>query len=229
MVRALQLALVATVAATFTPPPAPTRWVSDPDRVLRADTRDALDARLEAYQQATGRQVIVWIGGSTGGVPLEEWAARTFEAWGVGSKKLDDGLAIFLFMKDRAIRVEVGYGLEPAIPDLVASQVIREQALPRLRANDPDAAVTGTVTALLARLGDEPGASVPPPRVKLGPGQLFVFGLAAILVLILFIKYPGLAAMIFWSVLRGGRNGGGRGGFSGGGGRSGGGGASGHW
>ncbi|MBS2029289.1 MAG: TPM domain-containing protein [Deltaproteobacteria bacterium] len=217
----------------FQPPPAPTRWVTDPDGALSAPTRERLDQRLEAYQQATGHQVIVWIGRSTGDVPLEDWAARTFEAWGVGQKKLDDGVAVFVFMQDRHMRIEVGYGLEPVVPDAVASRIIREVAVPRLRAGDVDGAVSGSVDALLARISGEAPAPTNPqlPQLHVSPAQLVLLVIVAVILLAFAITHPRLAMFLLFNLLSGNsrRGGSSGGGFSGGGGRSGGGGASGSW
>ena len=84
-VLALLVGLVSTAVAAETPiPPAPTRWVTDPSHFVSDVTRSALDARLERYQQATGHQVIVWIGTTLGDAPLEDWAAKAFAKWGIG-------------------------------------------------------------------------------------------------------------------------------------------------
>ncbi|MGA9521705.1 MAG: TPM domain-containing protein, partial [Myxococcaceae bacterium] len=197
-------------------------------------------ARLQAYERDTGHQVIVWTGRTTGDVPLEEWAVRTFEAWGVGSKKLDDGLALFLFSEDRRIRIEVGYGLEGVIPDAIASRVINEVAVPALRAGDPDAAVVGSINDLLQRIGGERGPPQQVPRYTqrptrdVGAGNMIMFLVIGAIFLLLFITNPRLAMFLLFSLMSGGRGGGGGGGhggggFGGGGGRSGGGGASGSW
>ena len=103
-----------------TPVPPPQRWVTDGPRVLSLETREALDRRLAAYEKTSGHQVLVWIGESTGGVPIEDWAVRTFAAWKVGRKGLDDGLVLFLMTQDHKLRLEVGYGLEGQMPDLIA-------------------------------------------------------------------------------------------------------------
>ncbi len=229
----------AALAASFQPPPAPTRWVTDTAGFLSEPARRALDTRLEQYERDTGRQVIVWIGESTGGVPLEEWAARTFEAWGIGKKGRDDGAAVFVFAKDRRLRIEVGYGLEPVVPDAVASRIVQEEALPRLRAGDPDGAVSATVGALLKALGGETSPPSGAPTVRpavphLGTGQLIVLVVVGLLVLAFVVTHPRLALFLLFQMLSGGggaggRRGGGGGGFRGGGGRSGGGGASGSW
>jgi uncharacterized protein len=233
------VALLPTLAAAqWKPPPAPTTFVTDRAGLLSPSTRQSLDAQLQRYEDQTGHQVIVWIGASTEGVPLEEWAARTFEAWRVGRKGIDDGLSLFIFANDRKMRIEVGYGLEERVPDAVASRVIHEVLVPGFRASDYDAAVQRAVNGLLGAIegrvvvpGAKPTARAPP--VPVGPGQLVMFGLAALAFLFLLITRPSLALTLLWMMSgRGGFGGGGggrRGGFSGGGGRSGGGGASGSW
>jgi uncharacterized protein len=243
----LLLGLCAVARAAETPiPAAPTRWVSDPAGFLSESTREQLDARLERYQRATGRQVIVWIGSTLGDTPLEEWAANAFRAWGIGRRGKDDGVAIFVFPADRRMRIEVGYGVEDVLPDAYASRIVGEVMQPALARGDHDGALRGGVDQVLSRLGDEPGAAaVPPlpaqPRGKVGLGKL-VFGALGLLVLVVvMITNPRLAMLMLWSIASGGRRGGGGfggfggggggggGGFSGGGGGSGGGGASGSW
>lgn len=230
---------LAALAASFQPPPAPARWVTDTVGFLSEPTRRALDARLERYERDTGRQVIVWIGESTGDVPLEEWAARTFEAWGIGGKGRDDGAALFVFAKDRRLRIEVGYGLEPVVPDAIASRLIQQEAIPRLRAGDPDGAVSATVGALLGALGGETspppaGPTVHPSRPAPGTGQLILLGVLGLILLVFLVTHPRMALFLLFQIMSsggsgGGWRGGGGGGFRGGGGRSGGGGASGSW
>ncbi len=229
----------ASSAAQFKPPPAPRQFVTDTAGMISPNVERQLDARLQAYERDTGHQVIVWTGKTTGDVPLEEWAVRTFEAWGVGSEKLDDGLAVFLFSEDRRIRIEVGYGLEGVIPDAIASRVINEIAVPALRAGDPDAAVVGSVNDLLQRIGGERGPPqqtrryVQRPSREVGAGNMIILLVIGGIFLLLFITNPRLAMFLLFSLMSGGRGGGGGGygggGFGGGGGRSGGGGASGSW
>ena len=84
----------------------------------------------------------MWIGQTTGGMPIEDWAVRAFAAWRVGRKGIDDGVALFVFADDRKVRIEVGYGLEDRVPDAVASRIIGDRSIPRLRAGDRDGAVT---------------------------------------------------------------------------------------
>ena len=242
---ALFVGFASTAVAAGTPiPPAPTRWVTDPSHFVSDATRSALDARLERYQQATGHQVIVWIGTTLGGAPLEEWAANAFATWGIGRKGKDDGIAIFVFPVDRRMRIEVGYGLEDKLPDAYAARIINEVMQPDLKAGRPDQALTGGVDQVLSRVGGEPNTAVAPPlppqrTTRGGPSgfTLIIGGLVVIGFLFLLVTNPRLAMLLLWSIASGGRGGGGGfgggggggGGFSGGGGRSGGGGASGGW
>jgi uncharacterized protein len=237
---ALALAALAAAAPAGSPaiPAPPTRWVEDHAAMLSPATLDALDARLAGYQRATGHQVVVWIGRTTGGAPLADWAVRTFAAWQLGRKGIDDGVAIFVLADDRAIDIEVGYGLEDRIPDAIASRIIREVMAPRLGAGDRDGAVTAGTDAVLAAIEGRAWSGAPVAAGTSshddGPSTVsWLFGgLIGLVLLILFVTRPRLALMLLWSLLSGGRGGfggGGDGGFSGGGGRSGGGGARGGW
>jgi uncharacterized protein len=240
------------VSASDPIPPGPTRWVTDKAGFLSAATRDALDGRLEAYERQTGHQVVIWIDHTTGGLSIEDFATRALRKWGVGRKGVEDGLILFIFSDDHHMRIEVGYGFEERVPDVIASRIINDTITPRLKAGERDAALTEGVTAILAAIeggtaagaaGAEagPSASTPPPQR--GPphgrtatlGQMILFAIVAVVFLIILVTHPRLALWILFNMLMsGGRGGGGFGGsggssFSGGGGRSGGGGASGSW
>jgi uncharacterized protein len=216
-------------------PPPPTRWVTDGPKLLSPALRQSLDQRLRAYQEGTGHQVLVWVSDSTGGEPLEDWTVRAFAAWKVGRKGLDDGLVLFIFAKDHKVRLEVGYGLEGQVPDILASQIIRETILPALQRGDADGAVQAGVARLLKAIGGDASAQSSPSETRSAGQHIGVGGWILIAVLVLgflglAITHPSLAAWLLFSIFSGGRGGGGGdGGFSGGGGRSGGGGASGSW
>lgn len=223
------LAVLAVFAAGAPVPSAPTRWVEDHASFLSPAARTSLDARLEGYEHATGHQVIVWIGKTIEGAPLDDWAVRTFAAWKVGRKGLDDGIVMFVLADDRKIDIEVGYGLEDKIPDAVASRIIREVMAPRIRAGDRDGGVTAGVDAVLAAIEGRPWSvtTAPPPS---GPSPItWILGaIAAVAFLIFAITHPRTAMLLLWTIMPGGRRDGG-GLFGGGGGRSGGGGARGGW
>jgi uncharacterized protein len=231
--RASALALVATLAGSAAIPPAPTRWVEDRAAFLSPPTRAALDAKLEAYERATGHQIVVWIGKTLEGAPLDDWAVRAFAAWKVGRAGLDDGIAMFVLADDRAIDIEVGYGLEDKVPDAIASRIINDVMTPRMRVGDRDGAVTAGVDALLSAIEGQPwsGATGGSRLEKISTAQWIVGGLVAVALIALLIKHPRLGLFLLWMIAsswrRNGRGMGG--GFGGGGGRSGGGGARGTW
>jgi uncharacterized protein len=152
---------IATAAngAEIPVPHAPARWATDTAGFLKPQTVAALDARLSAYQGATGHQVLVYVTPTTGDTPTEDWTVRAFARWKVGRKGLDDGLILFLFPRDRNVRIEVGYGLEQRIPDATAARIIRDTITPPLRAGRPDDAVLAGVDAVLGALGGEAGSA----------------------------------------------------------------------
>ena len=237
-------------ASTASTPPSPTRFVTDGAGFLSAAARDELEGRLTRYERDTGHQVLLWIGQTTGGEPIESWAVRAFAAWRVGRKGLDDGAAVFILAADRKLRIEVGYGLEDRVPDAIAARIIGDQMIPRLRAGDGDGAARAGVSGVLAAVGGETGAPRDAVRTRGAPreisrGELLLFVFVGILVLGFVVTNPRLALMLLTTIASnsgrggnwggggygggGGWGGGGGGGFSGGGGRSGGGGASGSW
>ena len=163
---AVALFFVPTEAlAVETPiPPAPTHWVTDNAAFLSEPTRAELDARLQAFENSSGRQVLLWIGHTTGAAPIEDWAARAFAAWRVGRRGLDDGVVLFVMGDDRKVRIEVGYGLEDRLPDVRASAIIREAIVPRLRDGDRDGAARAGVGAILGALGGRTRRAMDSPR-----------------------------------------------------------------
>ena len=236
------------VLAQETPiPDAPARFVTDTAGFMSPAAVNQLNDRLEAYEQQTGRQLIVYIGTTTGAATIEDWAVRAFEKWKVGRKGIDDGLALIIMSEDRRLRFEVGYGLEGEVADALAFRVIDEIITPQLRAGNPDLAVTRGMEAIAAYAGAPlPGAATGTPqraeeRRPLSFGQIIVFGVFGLILLFVFATNPTLAMWLLVNILAGGGGrrgggfggggfgGGGGGGFRGGGGRSGGGGASGSW
>jgi uncharacterized protein len=221
-------------------PDAPARWVTDRAAFLSPAALTALDDRLGAYARQTSHQLLVYIDHTTGGVPIEDWGARAFQHWRVGRKGIDDGVVLFIFSDDHHLRVEVGYGLEDRVPDVVASRIINDRMVPLIRAGNRDRAVTVGVDALMAAIGAPPGtqpaqgATDAPPQGHL-PWWMWIVGPIGLVLLLRFaIRHPVIAAMMMVNIGSGRRGGGwggggGGGGFSGGGGGSGGGGASGSW
>jgi uncharacterized protein len=201
--------------------------------LLSAQAAAELDDRLQAYEQSSRHQLIVYIGKTTAEVPLEDWAVRAFSAWKVGRQGLDDGLVLFIMAEDRRVRIEVGYGLEGLIPDALAGRIINDVLVPGMQKGDPDSAVSQAVESLITAISGTAESGVqksePQAPAKLTWMEKIIIGILILGFLLLLITNPSLAIYLLFSIISGGRGGGGGGGFSGGGGRSGGGGASGSW
>jgi uncharacterized protein len=132
--------------------------VTDEAGVLAADEVRELDRRLAAYEQATGRQIAVLVVRSLEGDPLEDFSIRVVEAWKLGRQGRDDGILVLLAMEERKARIEVGYGLEGEVTDLVSARIIHDVMRPYLRQDRPGAALLAGVEALVAAAGPGEGA-----------------------------------------------------------------------
>ena len=186
-------------------PPMPSHWATDTAGFLSAATVAQLDGELRNYEQRTGHQVLLYVAPTTGDTPLEDWTVRAFAQWKVGRKGLDDGLVLFVFSRDRAVRIEVGYGLEATVPDAIASRIIRETIIPRLRAGDPDGAVLSGVHRILSVIGGA-GPSAPSPaavdeapgtsQAPLDPLALVVVGILLFSFVIVAIRSPWFALIL---------------------------------
>jgi uncharacterized protein len=100
----------------------------------------------------------------------------------VGDKRLDNGVILLMFVKERRVRIEVGYGLEPVLPDAAAGQIIREDIAPRFRAQQYAAGLEAAVEAVFARI--ETRGAPPAPRPRMSPwalGLLVVFGIVVLM------------------------------------------------
>jgi uncharacterized protein len=206
----------------------------------------SLDRRLEAYARSSGNELFVYIGKSTGGVPIEDWAVKAFKTWKAGRRGKDNGVVLFIMIDDRRTRIEVGYGLEGQLTDALTARIINDEIDPKIVAGDHDGAVVSGADAIVKVLNGKglPGASAGPARASPPPLSLWqklVYGLIGLALLALLATHPSLALYLLVNILSGGRRGYGGGSFGGGGfsegggfsggggGRSGGGGASGSW
>jgi len=230
--------------------------VSDYAGALDADGRARLERVLAEGERATGAQAVIAIFPSLEDESLEDFSIRLAEKWRVGRKELDDGAIVLVFLKERKVRIEVGYGLEGAIPDVEAGRIIRESITPHFREGRYAAGLEAAARAIYARV--ETKAPAERRGAARGGKSSFpwvgVIGFVAILAIIAVMLLReaattkgvsrgytagrggwGVPPIIFFPGMggRGRRDddggGGGFGGFSGGGGSFGGGGASGDW
>jgi len=253
----LLLATAALAASSDAPPPPPERYFNDQAGFVSPADAQRLDEKLRRFDEESSNQIVVAIFPELPSPSMEDFTVRTAEAWRVGRQKLDNGLVLFVFVKERKLRIEVGYGLEGVVPDALAKRIIDETIVPRLRQGDPAAGLEAGIDALIAATRGEYKAE---RRSRSRPtGALGVGSLVFLIVLMIVLSRLGRAAS--WSYdhngwhrhrrrgwggawgagwgAGGGWSGGGwggggggdsgGGGFSGGGGSFGGGGASGGW
>ena len=165
----------------------PTTRVNDDTGLLAPADRERLEARLTDRERTTGAQMVIAIFPSLDGESLEDFSIRLAERWRVGQKALDNGVILLVFVKDRKARLEVGYGLEGAIPDAVAGQIIRERLAPAFREGRYAAGLEAAVNAVFARIDATPAAARARPRSSpVGPAQvalLFVVVVIAVMAL----------------------------------------------
>jgi uncharacterized protein len=129
----LLLVALAASAAALSIPPAPTRRVSDFAGALSPADRDRLEAKLVERERGSRNQVVVAIFRSLEGESLEDYSIRLAEQWKVGQKGLDNGVIFLVFLQDRKMRIEVGYGLEGVLTDAVSSSILSQVEAPRFR------------------------------------------------------------------------------------------------
>ena len=141
-----------------------------------------LTERLAAHEDSTGNQIAVLTIPSLRGEVLEPYATEVFRTWGLGDAEANNGVLLLVARDDRKIRIEVGYGLEGAIPDVLAARIIRNEMTPRFRDGDFGG---GIAAALDALMGAATGTYSPPPEIarlipSFPPGAT-VFGLFLVL------------------------------------------------
>jgi uncharacterized protein len=223
----------------------PTNYVNDFAGVLDSGTVAQLNSICQQIDEKAHAQIAVVTVKSLDGSDIDSYAVALFKQWGIGSKSTDHGVLILLATQDRRYRVEVGYGLEPILPDGKVGGFGREAA-PLLKQND----FNGAVTLLTMRVADViaqdagiqlTGARPRAPTVEQEPKKgLSIGGIIFLIVVFLILVSTRFGGLLLFSMLLGGRGGGGYsggGGFGGGGGgfggfgggSSGGGGASGSW
>lgn len=232
-------------AQTF---PELTGRVVDAANILPPDVETSLTEQLAGLEQQSKRQVVVVTLPDLQGYEIADYGYRLGRHWGIGDKGRNDGALLIVAPKDRKVRIEVGYGLEPVLTDGMSFLIVNNEILPRFKAGDmPGGIVAGTqaIVRQLALPEEEARklAAQANADAKSNSSPSWPFLLFNLFFLLFFIfpvirafrgggrRYgrSGLGPVVVWG--GGGRSGGGfsGGGFSGGGGSFGGGGASGSW
>ena len=148
--------------------PALTARVIDETGTLSPAEKASLDTRLAELEARKGSQIAVLIVPTVRPESIEQFSLRVAEAWKLGRKGVDDGLLLLVAKDDREVRVEVGYGLEGAIPDATANRVIDEFILARFREGDYAGGISAGVDRLIG-LVDGESLPAPTPQGSRGP------------------------------------------------------------
>ena len=128
--------------------PAPNGPVNDFANILDDATESRLRSVVEAVERDTTAEIAVATVPSLEGTSVEDVATRYFNTWGVGQKSLNNGVLLFVAPNEREVRIEVGYGLEPILPDGLAGDVIRRDVLPKFKDGDYPGGISAAVDRL---------------------------------------------------------------------------------
>ncbi len=180
------------MAQQLQPVPPLEAHVTDLTGTLGAAERDALDKRLAALDESKGSQIAVLIVPTTRPEAIEQYSIRVVDAWKLGRKAVDDGVLLLVAKDDREVRIEVGQGLEGAIPDVIAKRIIEEHITPSFRDGNFAAGINAGVDAIVARVEGEP---LPEPKTRASASQADVGDLFVKTLFIAFFAAPILRSM----------------------------------
>ena len=147
----LGVLLLACAAPALSQPAVPTLTGRVVDRadILSSTTEETLTALLKSHEDSTSNQVAVLTIASLEGEVIEAYSLRVAETWALGTAANDNGVLLLVAVEDRAMRIEVGYGLEGTLTDAVAGRIIRNEMTPRFRAGDFDGGVLVGVQSIV--------------------------------------------------------------------------------
>jgi uncharacterized protein len=169
-------------------PPPPAHYFNDYAGLVPAAEASRLDQKLRQFDEETSTQIVVAIFKKLPSPSLEDFTFRTAQSWRVGRKGLHNGAVFFVFVDDRKMRIEVGYGLEGALPDALAFRILDEQVKPRFAQGDFAGGIEAGVDAILAATRGEYEA---PPRAE--PRR--ASGLSVLVLVVIVVLF-------FWIVAR---------------------------
>ena len=175
---------VSSVALSDTAIPPLTARVTDQTATLTADQRQALEQTLQAFESKKGSQLAVLIVSSTAPETIEQYALRVAEQWKIGRVKVDDGAILIIAKNERALRIEVGYGLEGALNDATSKRIISETIVPRFQQDDFYGGISAGIDQMIRVVDGEP---LPDPQANPTNGRPNVSQYAPILLILALI------------------------------------------
>ena len=172
------------------PVPALTGHVSDQTGTLTAEQKATLEQTLVAFEAKKGSQLAVLVIATTAPEEIEQYALRVAEKWKLGRKRVDDGAIVVVAKSDRAVRIEVGYGLEGALTDVASKRIISETMLPQFRTQDYFGGISAGLAQIIRVVDGEPLPAMSGSRV-VSPGSVQQY-----------VPMFFLMALVFGGVLR---------------------------
>lgn len=199
---ALILFFAGVALAAEVMPPAPKQYFNDYANVVSSATAQNLNRTLEDFERATSSQILVAIFPTMqSDSSIEDYTYRVKESWHVGQKGKDNGAVLFVFPQDRKMFIQVGYGLEGALPDALCKRIVSDEIAPRFKAGDYDGGLTAGVNAILAATkGEYQGtgqtvADANPQNADDSTGSLipaiFIFGIFLLIVIVSLSRHNG--------------------------------------
>jgi len=134
--------------------------VTDLTGSLSPDQQAALESKLAQFEQQKGSQIAVLLVPTTKPEEIEQYSIRVVDAWKIGRKQVDDGVLVLVAKDDRKLRIEVGYGLEGAIPDLYTKRIIAEVIAPYFKQGDIYGGLNAGTDSIISLIS---GESLPSP------------------------------------------------------------------
>ena len=181
-----------TIAEDKVEIPKPEKHVTDLTNTLSDHDIEYLSNKLRQFEDSKGSQITVLVLPSTKSEEIEQFSIRLAEAWKVGRKNVDDGVIIVVAKSDRKARIEVGYGLEGAIPDIYAKRIIENIMLPQFRNGDFSGGIDAAADALIGIIN---GEELPPalkqnkkPKSKGSGSRFSVFGIIIFFVIMSLVR-----------------------------------------
>lgn len=159
-----------TARAELVAIPALQTRVTDLTQTLSPEQKSQLEAKLTSFEQQKGSQIAVLIVPTTQPEDIAQFSIRVVDAWKLGRAKQDDGILILVAKNDHKMRIEVGYGLEGAIPDLTAKRIISEIMSPSFKQGDFYGGINNAVDKLIGLVN---GEQLPAPGSPKASGKSF--------------------------------------------------------
>lgn len=162
----LIVATIPFVAYAYTSPGTPAGFVNDFAGMLKPEERSALEQKLTAFEKSSSNEISVVTIPTLGGDTVENFATKLFEEWKIGKAKKDNGILLLIARDERALRIEVGYGLEGALTDAQSYWIINDVIKPSFRAGDYYGGIDGGVSKIIAATQGEYVPSTSPQEEK---------------------------------------------------------------